>query len=72
MTNMQTIADNAQMVVNGYAFTKIPLGVQSVNLETSAACVIGADDEIIETTMDDIELAIVESLYSRNKRFMEE
>ena len=30
--------------------------LQSGNFKTYAACVISADDDIIETTMDDIEL----------------
>lgn len=69
---MKRIADNADIIVNGYAFTKIALGVQVVNLERSTACVFGLDDSVIETSMDDIELDIVTDYYNRNKRFIED
>lgn len=71
MTDIQRIANNADIIVNGYAFTKIDVGVQVVNLERSTACVFGSNDSVIETSMDDIELEIVTDYYNRNKRFME-
>ena len=72
IAEMKRIANNADIIVNGYAFTKIALGVQVVNLERSTACVFGLDGSVIETSMDDIELEIVTDYYNRNKRFMED
>lgn len=54
MTDMVKIAENSKMIVNGYAFTVIPSGVQAVNLARNTACVFGDDDSVIETSMDDI------------------
>ena len=72
MIDMRKIADNASVIVNGYAFTVISAGIQAVNLERSTACVFGRDDSVIESSMDDIELEIVSDYYKRNKKFMED
>lgn len=72
MINMTEIAENAKMIVNGYAFTKISTGIQVVNLARGTACVFGSDDSVIESSMDDIEMQIVSDYYSRNKVFMED
>ena len=72
MTDMVKIAENSKMIVNGYAFTVIPSGVQAVNLARNTACVFGDDDSVIETSMDDIEMEIVTDYYKRNKSFMED
>ncbi len=72
MIDMKTIAENAVIIVNGYAFTPISAGIQAVNLERSTACVFGKDDSVIESSMDDIELEIVSDYYIRNKKFMED
>ena len=45
MTDMIKIAENAKMIVNGYAFTIIPAGIQVVNLSHKTACVF--DTEIV-------------------------
>ena len=72
MINMIEIAEKSDMIINGYAFSRIPAGIQAVNLERSTACVFGEDDTVIESRMDDIELEIVTGYYKRIKKFMEE
>ena len=70
MIDTVIIAENAKMIVNGYAFAIIPVGVQIVNIARKTAWVFGDDDTVIESSMDDIEMAIVEDYYRRNKIFM--
>lgn len=72
MIDTVKIAENAEMIVNGYAFTSIPAGVQVVNLVRRTACVFGDDDTVIESSMDDIEMEIVADYYHRNKKYMED
>ena len=72
MTDMIKIAENAKMIVNGYAFTIIPAGIQVVNLSRKTACVFDTEDNVIESSMDDIEMEIVTDYYKRNKIFMED
>ena len=65
------IAENADMIVDGYAFTGYDSGCRVIDLNNPVnAMVINGDDEVIETTMDDIEISIVLDLYKRNKVFM--
>ena len=72
MIDMIKIAENAKMIINGYAFSFIPAGVQAVNLKHNTACVFDADGSVIESSMDDIEMEIVADYYRRNKAFMED
>lgn len=73
MCDPRQVADGANMIVNGYAFTFIDGGRVSVlNLnEPNAAAVLAESGELLETTMDDIEVAIVVGYYLDNREFME-
>ena len=65
MPDILSVADYADMIVNGYAFSKSNDSVRVLNLNNPAsACVL--------STMDDIELAIVQDYYSRNRKHLEE
>ena len=73
MPDILSIADHADMIVNGYAFSKSNDSVRVRNLNNPAsACVLSSDGKILETTMDDIELDIVQDYYSRNRKHLEE
>ncbi len=62
-----SIADAADMIVDGYAFTRCDLGVSVLNLaDPTRAVVLDSSGNMLETTMDDLELEIVCSLYERN------
>ena len=61
------------MIVNGYAFTKEGSVIRVLHLEPPHnAVVLSEDGSVIETNMDDIELAIVERYFTRNRRFLGE
>lgn len=70
--NIKEIADKADMIINGYAFTKDQKLVRVLNLNCLNHSAVIYDDKIIETNMDDIENEIVMEYYIRNKKFMEE
>ena len=73
MPDILSVADHADMIVNGYAFSKSNDSGRVLNLNNPAsACVLSADGKVLETTMDDIELAIVQDYYSRNRKHLEE
>lgn len=60
MIDIEKIADEADMIVNGYAFTKCDLGFRVLNINRfDRALVLSLDGEVLETTMDDIEIQIV-------------
>ena len=66
------IADKADMIINGYAFTKDKEWVRVLNLNCINHAAVILNDKIVETNMDDIEKEIVMDYYIRNKQFMEE
>lgn len=71
--DLKIVADGADVIVNGYAFTKEPSGcVRVLNLNNgSSAAVLSADGEMLETSMDDIELGIISEYYALNKKYLE-
>ena len=71
---LQEIADNATMIVSGYAFTLTVDGlIRVLNLDNAdEACVLQKDGTMIETTMNDITLLKVQAYYLKNKEFMED
>ena len=72
--DLQKIAENAKIIVNGYAFSKRDDGFISIlNLDhPDCAMVISKELEIIETNMDEIEQEIVLSLAKRNLSFLKD
>lgn len=73
MLDIIKIADKADLIVNGYAFSKCIEGYRVLNLNRpERAIVLSMEGETLETTMDDIEIQIVKDYYKKNKKFMEE
>ncbi len=72
MLNIHEIADAAEMIVNGYAFTKANKNIKVLNLNRpDRAALIRKNGEVLETSMDDIELDIILDYYRRNEKYME-
>ncbi len=73
MINIKKIADAADIIVNGYAFTKCNLGIRVLNLSAPThAVLLSNNGEVLETSMSDIELQLVKKYYQENKQFMED
>ena len=71
--DIKKIADEAELIVNGYAFTKCELGYRILNLNyPEQAAVISTQGEILETTMDDIGVQIVKDYFIKNRKYLEE
>lgn len=65
------IADSADLIVGGYAMMKHELGIRIVNLASGNALVVSKDDEILETSMEDLEVAVALDYLKTNRSFME-
>ena len=66
-------AARADLIVNGYAFQKKEDKLFVLNLNNpEKALVLGANDDVLETSMDDIEIQVVMSYLERNRKFMED
>jgi hypothetical protein len=77
MYNVYDVADKADLIINGYAFTKVKVkngeNIRILNLnKPGRAAFINSDGEVLETSMDDIEIAIILDYYNKNRRFLEE
>ena len=64
------IAENADIVLNGYAVTRDSENFRVVNLRTGKAAYIMASGELSETNMDDVELAIAVRIISENRKYI--
>ena len=72
MIDIDKVADEADMIINGYAFTKCEEGFKILNLNRpDKALVISEEGEILESTMDDIEIQIVQDYYENNIKLLE-
>ena len=72
MAKIKEIADKADMIVNGYAFTRENNQIRILNLNNlEKALVISEDGKVLETTMDDIEIRIVLDYWNSDCKFME-
>lgn len=73
MIDIKKVADEAELIVNGYAFTKYNEGYKILNLNRPEhAVVLSKEGIVLETTMDDIEIEIVKDYYKKNNKFMED
>ncbi len=73
MLDIKTIADKADIIVNGYAFSRKEDGIHVLNLNNPDKAVVFSDDgEVLETTMDDIEISIASSYLQQNLKYMED
>lgn len=73
MCNKRQVADQADMIVNGYAFTLSDGKIRVLNLNReNRACVLSLDGNVLETSMDDIEMSIVLDYFSRNRKYLVE
>ncbi|WP_443097148.1 DUF7723 family protein [Treponema succinifaciens] len=69
---IKELADNAEVIICGYAFSKCENGISVVNLNApDHAAVFSNEGEILETSMDDIELSIVRDYLEKSKKYME-
>ena len=73
MRDIKTIADKADIIVNEYAFTRKDDGIHVLNLNShDKAVVFDMNGEVLETTMDDIELSIASRYLKQNIKSMED
>ena len=73
MTNDLEIAASASVILNGYALQKMEKGIRVINIhKPTHAAVFSNRGELLETSMDDIELHIAKNYYEKGLTYMEE
>ena len=69
---LKEIADKADMIIKGYAFTRDGDFVRELKLNGGqTSMVISPDGSMIETNMDEIEQALVQNIWSKDSKYME-
>lgn len=72
MIDYRKVADGADMIVDGYAFTREGGRIRVLNLNgVDRSAVLDGEGNALETSMDDIELRIVQRYLERNREFLE-
>lgn len=73
MSEIEKVAQSADFIVNGYSFICEAGKVRVLNLnDTARAAVLDKNGDVLETSMDDIEISIVQAYWEKNKQFAEE
>lgn len=69
---IKTIADKADLIINGYAFLKNNNEVKVVNLNRiEKMAMVDMDGKVLNTTMDEIEVDVVLDYYNRNRKYID-
>ena len=69
---IREIADRADMIVRGYAFTRKDGNISVLNLNNGrSAMLLSPDGKLLETNMDPIEQVIVLNIWEQDAEFME-
>lgn len=71
---IEKIAAEAKFIIANYSFSLNEENqIRVLNLENpTEAAVLTKDGDLLETTMDDAKLALVQSYYLKNKEFIED
>ena len=70
---VKEIADNADMVVGGYAFTKKAGAISVLNINNpDYAMVLSLEGKLLETNMEPIEQAFVMRIWEKNSSLLED
>ena len=70
---IREIADKADMIIRGYAFTREDALIRILNLnDRESSMVITLDGTMVETNMDEIEQALVLDIWQKDSKYMEE
>lgn len=73
MIDIKTAAEEAEVIIHGYAVSKCAEGVRVLNLNNGkGASIFQKDGTLIETNMDDIELSIARDYMLGALKYMED
>ena len=71
MLDIKKLADEADVIVQGYAFIAKGEGIAIIDLHRPEHAAYFYNDELVETSMDEIEAFKVTKLYKDNVKYME-
>ena len=72
-SKLREVADGADMIVRGYAFTRKDGNISVLNINhPTSAMYMSPDGKMLESTMDEIEQAIVFKIWEKDSKYMED
>lgn len=72
LKELRSVADGADAIYNGYAYTLDSGNVRVLNLNAGGhAAVITPSGEVLEASMDDIEIQLVLDYFRRIEKYLE-
>ena len=71
MLDIKKLADEADVIVQGYAFIAKGEAITIIDLHRPEHAAYFYNDELVETSMDEIEAFKVTKLYKDNVKYME-
>ena len=73
MTDMETMANEAEVIICGYAVSRCAFGFRVLNLHDLGSCSVFREDGcLIETNMNDVELSVAREYFKRALKYMED
>ena len=73
MIDILKVADNADMVVSGYAFTRSECGIRVLNLNNpNSVAILSEEGELLAINTSNAEVKIMVDYFKRNREYMEE
>lgn len=73
MARIKEFADAADMIVSGYAFTRLPDGYRVINLDRlESVALFSKNGDVIETSMCDIETVIAARYLEKNRKYIDD
>lgn len=73
MAIIKELSDAADMIVSGYAFTRLPDGYRVINLNRlESVALFSKNGDVIETSMCDIETTIALKYFEKNRSLMDD
>ena len=71
-SQLRKIADGADMIVRGYAFTRRDGKIAVLNLNSpTSAMLLSEEGRMLESSMDEIEQALVMKIWEKDAGYME-
>ena len=73
MINVEKAADEALVIIHGFAISRCAEGIRVLNLnDGEGAVIMSSDGTLIETNMDDIEVSIAREYMLSALKYMED
>ena len=73
MTDMETMAREAEVIICGYAVSRSDFGFRVIKLHELGSCsVFRKEGQLVETNMNDVGLSVAREYFNKALKYMED